>query len=170
MSQYSTDAMESMKQKLSRLTGREDTVNAVKDRGLPLLRGDAANNRASGGRVSGHAAPARLDRRANGGRVGKGKTTVNVIVGGGQQAPAPPALPPLPPPMPEAPPPPPPPAGPPPPPLGGGPPGPPGPAGPPGPPPMMRKAGGRVFDGNVDAGGAGSAGGRMAKIKAYGGK
>jgi hypothetical protein len=35
---------------------------------------------------------------------------------------------------------------------------------------MMRKRGGAVFDGSVKAGGAGSAGGRMAKIKAYGGK
>jgi hypothetical protein len=93
--------------------------------------------------------------RASGGRTkGKGKTVVNVIVGGGKgdQGMAPPAAPMVPPPPPAAPPPPP--AHPPGAPMAGGPPpmmppggAPMGPAGaPPGgmPPPPMRKAGGRV--------------------------
>jgi hypothetical protein len=90
------------------------------------------------------------DKRASGGKTGKGKTVVNVIVGsgkGGQQQAPPQAMPPpMPPPQPppQRPPMPPPQAsGPPMMPPGGAPMGPAG-APPPGVPPQMRKSGGRV--------------------------
>lgn len=114
------------------------------------------------------------EARARGGRAGKGKTVVNVIVGGGKPDMPPPAPPPsMPPPMPPPPPPqahPPiamPPGAP-----AGMPPG--GPAGmPPGMPPggapmPMRASGGKVY--NPDKGGAGGAMGRMNKTSAYGSK
>jgi hypothetical protein len=125
--------------------GMSDDINrsVALDRARNLLNQGAQHK--SGGRVS----------RAHGGRTGKGKTTVNVIIGGdkaGGQPPMPPpmAMPPPRPPMPPpAPPPPmaaPGPVGPPRPPMmppGGAPMGPMG-APPPGAPPMLRARGGRI--------------------------
>lgn len=194
MSSMGSQAKASMKATMSRmLSGRNDEVDAVKDRGMPALKG---SNRASGGKVTGTSSPARMDRasggrtgtqktksytdggdllpsenkaasqsidgserkslesdsntakRASGGRVNKGKTTVNVIVSGGQPAAPSPAPMPIAPPQPAAPPPPPMP------PPGVGAAGP-----PPGPPPMMRKSGGRTVKD-----GAGSGPGRLEKI------
>jgi hypothetical protein len=176
-----TQARETAKAKLERLTGKQQITNAVADRHLPPLKGEIgegsasqgkAVNRAFGGWISGGMAKGRLDRAfAKGGRV-KGKTTVNVIVGGGGQAATPP--PPMPIPMP-----PPPPPGPPPgPPGGGGGGGNPlmqalamrgaaaGGLGAPGPSPLMRKAGGRVP--HKYTGGGESGIGRLEKIEAYG--
>src|SRR5215472_4575853 len=173
MASMRTEARETAKAKLGRLTGKQFLTNAVADRGLPPLLGEIGGrsqssgqsiNRAFGGWIPGGQAKGRLDR-ARGGRV-KGKTTVNVIVGGGGGQPAAPPIPPPPPP-------PPPPTGGPPPamPPGGGNPlmqalamrgaGAGGP--PPGPSPMMRKRGGRTY-----TAGAGSGPGREEKIAAYG--
>lgn len=118
-----------------------------------------------GGAVEGNAIKPRMDRpgRAHGGRVGKGKTNINIIIGGdkGQQAQpmpvpvpvpgggTPPMMPPPRPPMPM--------------PAAGGAPMPPG-AGMP--PPMMgRKDGGRVTAYKAQFGG-GSGMGRLAKMRA----
>ena len=126
--------------------------------GEPGLDSDKVNQpqkiptRKAGGRVEGEKAEKRLDRteRAKGGRVGKGKTVVNVVIGGhGEQQAQPQAVPvPRPVPVPVG--------GPPPggPPMGAGaPPG--GPGGmPPGampPPGMVRKRGGRVASGPENA-------------------
>lgn len=112
--------------------------------------------------------------RARGGRTGKGKTNINIIIGRGGEHPQQPPVTMVPPPqqvtrppMP-APPPGPPPGMPP-----GGPPGMP-PGGPPGMPPGMpppgmmgRKRGGRTIDVHMEAG-AGSGEGRLEKIKRYG--
>lgn len=131
-------------------------------KGLGLKRGGAVadgvleGTRPTGGRIA----------RKDGGRAGKGKVNVNIIIGEKSQA-APPAPHPMLPPIPMGPPPgmg----AGPPPmppmPPPGMGPNGPGGP--PPGLPPMPRKRGGRT---SLDAG-AGSGPGRLEKIELQGRK
>jgi hypothetical protein len=109
------------------------------------------------------------EARASGGKAGKGKMNVNIIIGGhGQdQPPQPPAGPPPMAPHPQMMPPPPPPQMPP---QGAMPPGagapPPGPV--PAPGPMPRKSGGRAY---LDMEyGAGGGKGRLEKIKAYGNK
>ena len=117
------------------------------EEGVP---GFTDNPRATGGRVG----------RAHGGRTAKGKTTVNVIIGGDKQPPAPMPPPPMAAPGPVGPPRPPmpppglPPGMPPGMPPGGAPPGLAG-APPPGGPPMMRARGGRIgkqFGGGMPAG------------------
>ena len=110
------------------------------------------------------------EARASGGKAGKGKMSVNIIIGGHgqpQQPPQPPAGPPPMAPHPQMMPPPPPPQMPP---QGAMPPGagapPPGLVPPPG--PMPRKSGGRAY---LDMEyGAGGGKGRLEKIKAYGNK
>jgi hypothetical protein len=118
----------------------------------------------SGGQVYGDqsARNAGMKPRKSGGRT-KGKTNINIVIGGqpGQSASA---LPPMPMPVPGGPPMPPPMM-----PPGGPPMPPPGAGGPPMPPPgMPRKAGGRVKIESMCDGGSGGGVGRMAKIKAYG--
>lgn len=120
--------------------------------------GDYVPSHSKGGRA----------HRAHGGRSGKGKTVVNVIVAGGKgqqpQGPMPMAPPPMPPPMPPAPPPHPPMM----PPPGGMPPGmPPGAGGPPMPPPgmPMRARGGKI-PGPKDGGNGGL--GRLEKAREEG--
>lgn len=107
------------------------------------------------------------EARASGGKAGKGKMSVNIIIGGHGQPQQPPAGPPPMAPHPQMMPPPPPPQMPP---QGAMPPGagapPPGLVPPPG--PMPRKSGGRAY---LDMEyGAGGGKGRLEKIKAYGNK
>ena len=125
----------------------------------PVADGKLEGARPKGGR----------EARASGGKAGKGKMNVNIIIGGHgqpQQPPQPPAGPPPMAPHPQMPPPPPPQM----PPQSAMPPGagapPPGLVPPPG--PMPRKSGGRAY---LDMEyGAGGGKGRLEKIKAYGNK
>jgi len=163
--------------RIARQTGgpiKTRDINKVTDAG-PWHYGDSPVIRKTGGRVAkacGGGVEEREDRARGGRTKGKGKTVVNVIVGGhGQQQP-PPGPPPMaaagPIPPPGGPPPMPPPRPPMMPPGGmpgaAGPPGPPGPPGGPMPPPMPRATGGRVNE----KFGAGSGRGRLEKTRREG--
>ena len=143
---------------------RADLAETLK--GLHRKRGGEA---VADGKLEGARPKGGREARASGGKAGKGKMNVNIIIGGHgqpQQPPQPPAGPPPMAPHPQMPPPPPPPQMPPAamPSAAGAPP--PGLVPPPG--PMPRKSGGRAY---LDMEyGAGGGKGRLEKIKAYGNK